>query len=231
MQYYNMLLHPQTIEFLKWLEDWNDRKFFELYKPLYLQIKENFDNLVTSIIEEISKFDDSIIWLETKKCTFRIYKDMRFPRNREHPYKTNLWAYISANWKKFQNAWYYLHVQNEQSFFSGWIYTSQAKTSNAIRKYIYNNRKEFERIINNPEFKKTFKQIKSAHPKLKKLPKDFDPNHPSIKFLKNRDRLVQKKINNKSILSKNLENNFIKHCKIIQPFNNFLNTALKEEFE
>lgn len=175
-----MQLHKQTIEFLKWLEDFNDRKFFELYKPLYLKIKEDFEAIITSIIEKISKFDDTIAWLETKKCVFRIYKDMRFPRNREHPYKTNLGAYISINGRKSQNAWYYLHIQNKQSFFSGWVYTSQAKTSNAIRKYIYNNRKEFERIINNSEFKKTFKYIESVHPQLKKLPKDFDPAHPSI---------------------------------------------------
>jgi len=222
-----MPLHPKTIEFLKWLEDRNDRKFFELYKPLYLKIKEDFEILITLLIEKISEFDDTLIWLETKKCTFRIYKDMRFPRNREHPYKTNLWAYMALNGRKSQNAWYYLHIQNQQSFFSGWLYTSQAKTSNAVRKYIYNNRKKFEKIINNPEFSKTFKHIESVHPKLKKLPKEFDPKHPSIEFLKNRDRLIRKKISNKSIVSKNLKNMFIKYSKIAQPLNDFLNKALK----
>ncbi|OQY39937.1 MAG: hypothetical protein B6229_02810 [Spirochaetaceae bacterium 4572_7] len=92
---------------------------------------------------------------------------------------------------------------------------------------MYNNRKKFEKIINNPEFSKTFKHIESVHPKLKKLPKEFDPKHPSIEFLKNRDRLIRKKISNKSIVSKNLKNMFIKYSKIAQPLNDFLNKALK----
>jgi len=222
-----MPLHPQTIEFLKWLEDRNDRKFFELYKPLYLKIKENFDKLITNIIEKISKFDDDITWLETKKCTFRIYKDMRFPRNREHPYKTNLWANIAINGRKSHTAWYYIHIQNGQSFFSGWIYTSQAKISNTIRKHIHNNRKKFEKIINNTEFKKSFWWVFSVHPKLKKLPKEYKLDHPSIEFLKYRDWLIHRNFTNKQVLAKNFENNIVKYAKIAKPLNDFLNQALK----
>ncbi len=202
MLYYKMILHPQTIEFLKWLEDFNDRKFFELYKPLYIQIKEKFENLIEFLIKEISEFDDQIIWTEVKKCTFRIYKDMRFPRNREEPYKTNLWANIALWWKKSMYAWYYVHIQNNANFFSGWLFFVQPKTANTIRKYIYKNRKKFEKIINNPEFIKTFWKVFSYHPELKKLPKEFDPKHPSIKYLTFRDRLINKKIPNKIILSK-----------------------------
>ncbi len=221
-----MQLHIQTIDFLKWLEDFNDRKFFELYKPLYLKIKEEFEILIDSVIEKIAKFDDNIIWLETKKCTYRIYKDMRFPRNREHPYKTNLWANISINWRKSQNAWYYIHIQNNASFFGGWLFFVQPKTANTIRKYIYKNRKEFEKIILNPDFIKTFWKIEFYHPKLKKVPKEFDKNHPSIDYLIHRDRLVSKKLNNKSILSKNLTWNIVKYAKILQPLNDFLNEAI-----
>jgi len=84
------MLHKQTFEFLKWLEDFNDKKLFGLYKQLYLKIKGSFDNLILFLIQEISKFDDTIFWLEVRKCTFRIYKDMRFQKNRENPYKINL---------------------------------------------------------------------------------------------------------------------------------------------
>ena len=45
------IIHPQTLEFLKWLEDFNDKKFFELYKPLYLKIKENLVFAIKEIVE------------------------------------------------------------------------------------------------------------------------------------------------------------------------------------
>lgn len=222
-----MPLNPKTIEFLKWLEDRNDRKFFELYKPLYLKIKEDFEKLITSIIEKVSKFDDSIIWLETKKCTFRIYKDMRFPRNRAEPYKTNIGANMSQWWRKSMFPGYYIHIQNNASFFWWWVFFIEPKTANTIRKYIYKNRKEFEKIINNPEFIKTFWTIGSYKPHLKKIPKDFDPNHPSIPYILHRDRLVSKKLTNKAILSNNLENNIIKYAKTLAPLNHFLHKAIR----
>ncbi len=221
------MLHPQTLEFLKWLEEFNDKKFFELYKPLYLQIKEQFENLVSFLIENISKFDKNIIWVETKKCTFRIYKDMRFPRNREKPYKINLWANIAYGGKKSSYAWYYIHIQNQQSYFSGWVFFVQPKTANSIRKYIYKNWKKFKKIIENPEFKKTFGEVFSYHPKLKKIPKDFDPNHPSIKYILHRDWLINKKLSNKEVLWKNIDKKMLEYAKIAKPFNQFLNDAIQ----
>jgi uncharacterized protein (TIGR02453 family) len=221
-----MKLNKQTFKFLKWLEEFNDRKFFELYKPLYLIIKEDFEIFVDYLIQQISKFDDDLIWIESKKCIYRIYKDMRFPRNRENPYKTNLWAHISFNRKRLISVWYYLHIENNQSFFWGWIYAPTPTTANNIRKYIYKNRSEFEKIINNKIFIKTFWHITFYRPILKRLPKEFDLNHPSIEYLKFKDRLVYKKIKNWDFLWNNLNKNIIKNAKIFYPLKNFLNKAM-----
>lgn len=217
------MLHKQTFEFLKWLEDFNDKKFFDLYKSLYLKIKKDFDNLVYFLIKEISKFDDSISWLEVKKCTFRIYKDMRFPRNREHPYKNNLWANISIWWKNSGFAWYYIHIQDNESFFSWWLYNTDSKKANLIRNKIYNNRNKFKKVTRNKDFIKVFWDIFSYNTELKKLPKGFDPMHPSTKYLKNKSRLTQKKISNKDALSENLWKQILEYSKITKKLNDFLN--------
>lgn len=87
-------LHPQTLEFLQAIDDFNEKKYFELYKPLYLNIKEKFEFFVEELIKEISKFDKNLEGLEAKKCIFRIYKDCRRPANRERPYKINMGANI-----------------------------------------------------------------------------------------------------------------------------------------
>lgn len=217
------MLHQQTFEFLKWLEEFNDKKFFDLYKPLYLKIKKDFDNLVAFLIQEISKFDDNIIWLEVKNCTFRIYKDMRFPRNRENPYKINIWANIGILWKKSEWAWYYIHIQNNESFFSWWVYNPSTNSANLIRRKIYNNRNKFEKIIKNKDFIKTFWEVSSYKKPLKNLSKEFSLNHPSAKYLKNKDRLVHKKISNKEALAWNIWIKILEYTKITQKFNDFLN--------
>lgn len=217
------MINKKTLEFLKWLEEFNDKKFFELYKPLYLEIKKDFDNFIEFLIEEISKFDENIKWLEVKKSVFRIYKDMRFPRNRERPYKTNLWAQISFWWKKSNYAWYYIHIQNNENFFSWWIYHPKTKSANKIRQKIYKDWDKFKKIINKKEFKKEFWFIESYNQKLKVLPKKFEKKQPSFEYLRHRDRLIRKKLNNKDVLSKNFWKEIIKLSKIAKDFNNFLN--------
>lgn len=221
-----MLLHPQTIEFLKGLEDFNDRKFFELYKPLYLDIKVCFEDFIDQMIQSISIFDENIIWLKAKQCVYRIYKDMRYPRNREHPYKTNLWANISPDGRKSSSAWYYVHIQNNESFFWWWLFMVSPKNAQKIRTYIYKHWNVFEKIIKNPDFIKIFGKITPYHPELKRIPKEFDPKHPSVKYLTYRDWVVAKKISNKNVLSKNLDKTLVKYAKILQPFDDFLNKAL-----
>lgn len=217
------MLHKQTFEFLKWIEEFNDKRFFDLYKPLYLQIKQDFDNLISFLIKGISKFDINIWWLEAKNCTFRIYKDMRFARNRVNPYKTNLWANIAMEWKKSEWAWYYIHIENNKSFLCLWIYNPSTNNANIIREKIYNNRDEFKKIITNKKFKNTFWDVVSYKGELKKTPKGFDTNHPSIKYLKYKDRLIEKKIKNNEIFSNEFWEKIIEYSKIWKKLNDFLN--------
>ena len=165
------MLHPQTFEFLKWLEEFNDKKFFDLYKPLYLKIKESFDNFMDETIIEISKFDKSLEWLKAKQCVYRIYKDQRFPRNREAPYKTNLWWFITPNWKKFNKAGYYIHIENNKSMICGWLARPLYKDENTIREAIIENPKEFLNIINNKKFKDVFWWVYSIREPLKNIPR------------------------------------------------------------
>ena len=228
------MLHPQTIEFLKWLEEFNDKKFFDLYKPLYLKIKEAFDNFINEEISEISKFDKSLEWLTAKQCVYRIYKDQRFQKNREAPYKTNLWWFITPNWKKFNKAWYYIHIENNKSMVCWWLARPEPQDMNSTRQAILENPKDFLKIINNKKFKDIFWWVFTIREPLKNLPK-LDYNEDKIdlkeaakveKYLKYKDRLVELPLSNKEILSQDFWKKIVEYCKILYPFINFINENL-----
>jgi uncharacterized protein (TIGR02453 family) len=228
------MLHPQTIEFLKWLEEFNDKKFFDLYKPLYLKIKEFFDNFINEEISEISKFDKSLEWLTAKHCVYRIYKDQRFPKNREAPYKTNLWWFITPNWKKFNKAWYYIHIENNKSMICWWLARPEPQDMKSTRQAILENPKEFLKIINNKKFKDIFWWVFTIREPIKNLPK-LDYNEDKIdlkeaakveKYLKYKDRLVELPLSNKEILSQDFWKKIVEYCKTLYPFVNFINENL-----
>jgi uncharacterized protein (TIGR02453 family) len=228
------MLHPQTLEFLKWLEDFNDKKFFELYKPLYLKIKEAFDNFINKEISEISKFDSSLEWLTAKQCVYRIYKDQRFPKNREAPYKTNLGWFITPNGKKFNKAWYYIHIENNKSMICWWLARPEPQDMKSTRQAILENPKEFLKIINNKKFKDVFWWVFTIREPLKNLPKlNYDEDNINLKeaakvekYLKYKDRLVELPLSNKEVLAPDFWEKIVEYCKILYPFVNFINENL-----
>lgn len=228
------MLHPQTFEFLKWLEDFNDKKFFDLYKPLYLKIKESFDNFIDEIIAEISKFDKSLEWLKAKQCVYRIYKDQRFPKNREAPYKTNLWWFITPNGKKFNKAWYYIHIENNKCMICWWLARPEPSDMKSTRQAILENPTEFLKIINNKKFKDIFWWVYTIREPLKNLPKiDYNIKKFNIKeaakverYIKYKDRLVDLPLKNEEALSPDFWKKIIEYCKILYPFVNFINENL-----
>jgi uncharacterized protein (DUF2461 family) len=82
------MLHPQTLQFLSYLKDNNDKKSFELVRPLYENVWHELIQRTHQLIKHISEFDDELNPdIDPKKCLFRIYRDARFAKG--IPYKTN----------------------------------------------------------------------------------------------------------------------------------------------
>lgn len=65
-------------QFLKNLATNNNREWFQEHKDEYLKAQKEFEELLTAIIARISLFDESIVGIQAKDCTYRIYRDTRF---------------------------------------------------------------------------------------------------------------------------------------------------------
>ncbi|HNP98455.1 MAG TPA: DUF2461 domain-containing protein, partial [Bacteroidia bacterium] len=89
------MLNPSTFRFLKSLKSNNNREWFDKNKESYLKAKADVDLLVNDVIGELLKFDKSLAGLSAKDCVFRIYRDVRFSKDKR-PYKTNMGASINA---------------------------------------------------------------------------------------------------------------------------------------
>ena len=88
-------------QFLKDLAANNNREWFQGHKDEYLKAQKEFEELLTAIIARISLFDESIVGIQAKDCTYRIYRDTRFSSDKT-PIKYT-WAAISTPVERNQN--------------------------------------------------------------------------------------------------------------------------------
>ncbi len=214
----------KTITFLKKLKSNNNKEWFEKNKNQYIEAKEEFEGFVGKLIKGASKFDKKISPdLKAKDCTFRIYKDVRFSKNKT-PYKNNFGASINPGGKKSLVAGYYLHVEPGAAFLAGGVYMPDAPLLNAIRQEIDYNPDGLLKILKSTSFKRYFKGL-DEEDKLKTAPKGFEKDHPQLELLKNKHFVVSYKLSDKALNDKKLESTILSGFKAMHPFLEYLREA------
>ena len=210
------------IDFLKELNDNNNREWFNENRGKYETAKKGFEELMNSLIPGIYKIDPSIGTPDVKKSIFRIFRDVRFSNNKL-PYKTNFGGFIAKGGRKSGNAGYYLHIEPGNSFIGGGNYLPQSDALKAIRSEILYNVDEFKGVLSEARFKKYFNQIEGE--KLKRPPKGFPADFPDVELLKFKSYIAINHLSDKQVLSKSFEQYANKVFEALSPLNLFLNRS------
>lgn len=214
-------MKPSTLKFLKDLSKNNNRDWFTENKKLYTEAQEDVIAFLENLIEEISKFDEEIGKLDAKKSLFRIYRDVRFSKDKS-PYKTNFGAGLGMG-KGNKISGYYLHIEPGKSFLAGGVYQPESSVLKEIRKEISMSSDEFLEIINDKNFKKYFKEL-SQESKLVKVPNGFEKDNKMGEFLKLKNFIVVYQLKDEELLDPKAIQNFAKIYQSMKPLNDFLET-------
>jgi uncharacterized protein (TIGR02453 family) len=214
----------EILKFLKDLNKHNDRDWFEKNKSRYLEAKQSFEDFVGDTLKELIKFEPSLAGLDHKKLPFRIYRDVRFSKDKK-PYKTNMGAGFSPNGKLVQEPGYYLHVEPGKSFVAGGIYMPDAANLNKIRQEIDYNASKLQKIVGSKNFKSLYKEFDDFD-KLKTAPKGYPKDHPHIEWLKHKSLIVSRSFSDKEVKDKKFLKDISASFKIIKPLNDFIREAL-----
>lgn len=219
------MIQKSSIDFLKKIKTYNNRDWFEKNKNLYLAAKDDVEKNLDEILSGIRTFDKRIkTELTAKKCMFRIYRDVRFSKDKR-PYKNNLGASISPGGKMANAPGYYIHIEPGKTFIAGGMWMPPAPDLAKIRQEIDYNYKEFSKIISEKNFKKVFKKL-DEDDKLVNVPKGYPKDHKAVEFLKLKSFIVVGTILEKDVLSKNFVKTAIAICKTMKPLNDFLQRAI-----
>ena len=217
-----------AMDFLFQLRENNNRNWFNTNKNLYNEAKNEFEEFVNILIPTTKSIDSEIDVVSAKECTFRIFRDVRFSRNKS-PYKINFGAFISKGGRKSPFAGFYIHLEPGESFVGGGVYMPESKYLKAIRTEIYENVEGYKKIISNSAFKKHFNGIFGD--KLKSAPRDFPKDFEDIDLLKNKHYAVGHKVANSFWTSEKLIEELTKIFEIQFLFNQFLNKAIKKQID
>jgi len=213
------------LTFLAKLAKNNNREWFEKNKPTYLQAKEDFERFVSEFLEELIPFNPELAGLDPKKLPFRIYRDVRFSKDKR-PYKTNMGAGFSPNGKLVQEPGYYLHIEpGNKSFIAGGMYMPDGERLQKIRQEIDYNTDRFEKILADKKFKKWFPTLDDFD-KLKTAPKGYAKDLPHIELLKHKSYIVSHSFTDAEVKDKKFLKNIAEAGKVMKPLNDFLQDAI-----
>lgn len=213
------------LSFLQKLAKNNNRDWFEKNKSTYLAAKENFDLFLESLHKELVKLDEGLAGLNPRKLAFRIYRDVRFSKDKK-PYKVNMGAGFSPGGKMMQDAGYYVHIQpDNQSFLAGGLYMPEPSNLSRIRQEIDYNPDKLLTVLNNRKFKSLFPGLDDFD-KLKTMPKGYPKDHPHIELLKHKSFIVSHPFTDKEVKGKNFVRLVTDTARAIKPLNEFLKEAI-----
>ena len=214
-----------VLKFLKDLSKNNDRVWFEKNKARYLQAKDEFDLFIAALITDLIDFDESLAGLNPKKITFRIYRDVRFSKNKL-PYKSSMSAGISPRGKMVDEPGVYLHIQpGNKSFVAAGLWMPEPEPLAKIRQEIDYNGVLLQKIMEHKKFKKTFGEFETEGA-LKNIPKGYEKDHPLGEWLKLKSFVVSHAFTDDQVKDKKFMRVVIDMYKTAKPLNDFLRQAI-----
>lgn len=216
--------NQDILKFLEKLKDNNNRDWFEENKPEYKNSLEAFVNLVEEIILGLAANDPAMGDLEAKKCVFRIYRDVRFAKDKS-PYKVHFGAFMNPGGKKNDTAGYYIHLEPGKSIMGGGIYHPESSNLAKIRQEIDFNGDQLEKALKSAGYDDL--HVMDGE-KLVRPPKGYDATHPRIEWLKLKSFFMHSDLSDKNVLDTNFSRKAIDNFNKIKPLNDFLNTAIMD---
>lgn len=220
------MIEQKTLDFLAGLRENNNRDWFEANRKRYEAGKKDAEQAVAKLLLGCAGFDASLQGLEAKGMMFRIFKDVRFSKDKS-PYKTNLGAWMNGGGKNSMNAGYYFHIEpGDRSFLAGGSYMPPANVLKAIREAIDYDIEGMRDILAEKQFVKYFGTLGGET--LRSAPKGYDKDHPAIDLLKHKSFVVTHPVTDKELTSPGFVSKAVEVYKAMYPLTVFLNRAIAE---
>jgi uncharacterized protein (TIGR02453 family) len=204
----------------------NNKDWFDLNRKRYeASVKEPFKAFVQHMIIEVAKIDSSFKDLEAKECIFRINRDIRFSQDKT-PYKLYLGAVIAPEGKKSKAVnGVYIEFGPEHMRVYGGVYEIAKEDLLTVREGIAADVKKFQKVYNDPRFKKVFGNILGEKNKI--LPKELKEAAEQEPLIYNKQWYFYTQFEPETILKDDLDKLVIDCFEAGKPVEEFFNGLIK----
>jgi uncharacterized protein (TIGR02453 family) len=218
-----LTLEP-ILGFLNELSQNNNKVWFESHRTTYASARNTFEQLINDLIDEF-RVSDQLQDLSAKDCIARIYRDIRFSKDKS-PYKTNMAAIIGpGGWKPTQLGYYISIAPRGQSMVAGGLYNPTSEQLNRFRQAIDRNPSIFKKLTHAKNFVETFGEVQGE--RLKSAPKGYDPSHPEIALLQLKQITVVRSFSDTEVLTQDFSGQVASTCRTMKPFLDYLNDIVQ----
>ncbi len=216
------IIHKETFTFLKKLASNNNRDWFAENKKEYEGQHTLMIEFADAFLQKMNEHDQ----IETatgKKSLMRIYRDVRFSKNKD-PYKIH-WGGGFTRATKHLRGGYYYHIQpGDKSFIGGGFWGPNKEDLLRVREDISTDASEMRSIITSSEFVEMFGELKGDQ--LKTAPKGFDKEHPDVDLLRYKQYVFSKNFSDQEVLSLDFLDQANDTFKQMRPFFDYMSDVL-----
>jgi uncharacterized protein (TIGR02453 family) len=216
------MLQPSTLTFLRQLKKNNDKAWFDAHRKEYEAAKKDFEGFVAELLKALSTLEPALADQKPKDCTYRIFRDVRFSKDKT-PYKSYFGAFFSSDGRKGTRAGYYLHLDPGAIFAGGGLWQPEPPILKKVRQEIDYDFGAFKKIIDDNSFKKHFPKIDGES--LSKPPQGYEADNPAIEYLKMKSFTAGHAMPDEALTSKDALKNVVSAFTTLRPFIDFLNRA------
>ena len=200
----------EILQFLRDLSCNNNKEWFTANKDRYQKVLAKWYDFCEQLICEIGKYDSDIASLTIKDCTYRIYRDTRFSKDKT-PYKTHFGVFLAPGGKKSMHAGYYFHIG------------TGGGNVKVLREDISDGWEEFQKGVLEKADPSFFVDMDGA---LKKVPKEYPADAPYADFMRLKSFSLLTYVDDKFVTSPNLVKRVAELFRTTKPFNDYVNRAV-----
>jgi uncharacterized protein (TIGR02453 family) len=216
------IIQAETFQFLRDLQQHNVREWFQAHQPRYEAAHENMIAFSEALMDGMLA-QDQVVPTSGKKMLLRIYRDVRFSKNKA-PYKTHFGGQMKRATDLLRGGYYYHIMPDGGSFIAGGFWGPEKDDLRRIRDELAMDAKPLREIVANERFVRTFGALSGDA--LKTAPKGFDREHPDIDLIRMKQYLVQKSFPDEAVLADDFVAQLLDAYDAMLPFLDYMSEVL-----